>query len=123
MKKKLWGILLVIVFTLSPFTLPAASYDFSEPELEVFVTEIVNGVTDEKDLEIADIIGEHDLIIVDKDLEIDTLTISEESLKKEVKLLEGVNGRQSKLLYWAPVTIVTTFIAGVLTGFFTAGNL
>ncbi len=120
--KKIIGIILITLFMLPPFVI-AETYEFTEIELDSFVTNIVEEVTDDKDLEIASLIEEHDLLIVDKDLTIKELKVSEFSLKEEISLLENVNARQSTLLRWAPVVVVTTFVTGVITGIITAGNL
>ncbi len=118
--KRFISTLVFLVFTVS-FAV-ADVYEFTEAELEEFVTGIAVGVTEEKDLEIADLIMEHDLEIVDKNLEITTLDIDKKALQEEVDLLEEVNENQSKILQWAAPAIVTSVLIGVLTGVLIAGQ-
>ncbi len=121
--KKIIAILLISL-TFAPIAFADDNvYVFTEEQLREYTEEIVEDAYFTKDLEIANLMKTHDLIVLDKDFMIDTqeLTIEGDAIK--ILGLEVKNKAQSTFIKWTPVIIVGSIAAGIVGGILIGRNL
>ena len=99
------------------------NYVFTEAQLREYTTEVVDDAFNKKDFEIAILIMDHDLLILDKDFIITKNKLELESKSDLILFLNTKVNSQARWLKWSPVIIASTFVVGVITGLITAGKL
>ena len=99
--------ILLISLTLVPFIFSEdVVYEFTEAQLREYVEEVISDAYFNKDLEIADIKRDHDLIILDKDFEIEKRDLVIEGDAAIILGLKVENKDQAVFIKWNHVIIV-----------------
>ena len=119
--KKILIMILMISVTLT--TVAAESYKFTKEQLEEYVEGIIRKVYDEKDMEIAGLIQQYDLQLLDKDKEI-SMAEAERDFEQGLKLeYKETLDKQEPFIRWSPVIIIGGVLGGVIGGLFLAGSM
>jgi len=115
-------LIVILVFCMSFFVF-ADTYEFSETELRDYTGTIVETAYDAKDAEIVILIKNYDLKILERDKDIRIQKEEIIDLAKKNLDLRSLSSKQSAILKWSPVVVVTTFLTGTIVGLLTARNI